>query len=203
MKRFILTVVIAVVAVGAWGQQALPNPYDEAAAFIRSAAAMNWASLTGDDVRTLLSQLSVAVQKVTYVERLRVASWHLPGLGEFRAGDNLGGALFLTTHVVISAGTILTAYFLLPSNVRFSSLDYLTAPISTIKSTWEGNSIESYLPTAAVLAGGMVLDGVLRWLSATHAAHEGQENLAAGRVTFQPRLELGPRGMMMGMHWRW
>ena len=63
--------------------------------------------------------------------------------------------------VTVLAGTLLSAYFVLPANVQFGSLDYLNAPISAIQTAWESNSLVSYLPLAGVLAGGMILETVL------------------------------------------
>ncbi len=205
MKRLMLIGLIAAIAGAAWGQQATPDPYADAAALLKSAAAINLASVTGDDVKMLLSQLSVAVQRTTYVQRIRRASMMVPGLGELKTGDTVGGVLLMSAHVAVAAGTLLGAYFLLPGNVRFGAggLDYLGTPIQNIETTWESNSLRDYLPSIGALAGGMVLQHVLRFVSAAHAAREARANLAAGKVTFEPRLDFGSGGMMMGMGMRW
>ncbi len=143
--------------------------------------------------------LLVAVQKERYVQRLRTASFILPGLGQFMAGDTLGGFLFVGWNVTILAGTLVTAYLVLPSNVQFGSLNYLTAPVSEISDAWRSNTLVSYIPLAAVLAGGLILEMVLRSVSADNAARKAEQNIADGKVTFQPNLELLDGGLGFGM----
>ena len=155
------------------------------------------------DLEKLAAHLSIAIQKSRYVERARSASFALPGLGQFMTGDTLGGWLFVAWDVTIFAGTLLSAYFVLPANVQFGSLDYFSAPISTIRSAWESNNLVSYLPLAGVLVGGMILETVLRYVSAENAAQSARKNINAGKVTFEPTLDFLDGGPGFGMRMRY
>ncbi|HVO39754.1 MAG TPA: hypothetical protein VMV03_12060 [Spirochaetia bacterium] len=148
-------------------------------------------TMTMDDIEKIAAHLSIAFQKGRYVERVRAASYALPGLGQFMAGDTLGGWLYVAWDVTILAGTLISAYFVLPPNVQFGSLDYLNSPLSTIRAAWESNSVLSYLPLAAVIAGGVILEMVLRSASAENAAQTARKNIDAGKVTFEPTLDFG------------
>jgi hypothetical protein len=156
-------------------------------------------TMTMDDVEKIAAHLSIAFQKSRYVDRARAASYALPGLGQFMTGDTLGGWLYVAWDVTILAGTLISAYFVLPSNVQFGSLDYLNSPLSTIRAAWESNSVLSYLPLAAVIAGGVILEMVLRSASSENAAQTARKNIAAGKVTFEPTLDLTGGGPGVGM----
>jgi len=164
-------------------------------------------SMTVGDLEKLEGQLSVAIQKEAYVRRAAMASFRLPGVGQLRTGDTLGGALFLTGDLAVVAGTLVGAYFLLPANVQFGSLDYLNAPFSTIETTWKANTLAEYLPSIAVAAGGSVAQMLLRVWSARQAEADARAAVQSGKVTFQPELVplVGPmgQGMGAGVRFRW
>ena len=139
-----------------------------------------------------------------YVQRARNASWHFPGAGQFMTGDPAGGSLFLAGDVTVIAGTLVGAYFLLPSNVQFSSLDYFSDPLSTIRTRWEGNSVVDYLPSCGVLVGGMIVKHILGHFAAVEAEKSARQNIADGTVTFTPNLEfLDGRRAGFGMRMRY
>jgi len=156
-------------------------------------------ALTMDDIEKIAFHLSIAVQKERYVQRMRNASFALPGLGQFMAGDTLGGWLFIAWDVTVLAGTLVSAYLVLPANVQFSSLDYLNSSLSTIRNAWLSNSLLSYLPLVGVIAGGVILETVLRYVSADNAERTAQKNIEEGKVTFQPTLDFGDGGLGLGM----
>ncbi len=156
-------------------------------------------NLTVDDLEKVAEHLAIAVQKERYVQRARNASFMLPGLGQFMTGDTLGGWLFVAWDLTVLAGTLVSAYFVLPANVQFASLDYLNSPLSTIRSVWASNSIIAYLPLVGVLAGGVILETVLRYVSADNAANTARRNIDQGKVTFQPTLDLLDGGLGLGM----
>ena len=168
-------------------------------------------SMTVGDLEKLEGQISVAIQKEEYVRRTAAASFFLPGLGQFRTGDTTNGALFLAGDLAVAAGALLGTYFLLPSNVQFSSLNYLNTPLSSIRSTWESNTLTDYAPSIAMAVGGMAVEMVLRWAASKNAASDAREAVASGKVTFQPELfplfgPVGPDGRMgmgMGFGLRW
>ena len=154
------------------------------------------------DLQAALDSLSVAQQEYTYVKRAETASFWLPGLGQLRDGDSGLGALFLAGDLGLFAGTVLGTYFLLPADLQFGQLNYLTTPLSTIKDDWEGHNLLDYLPSLAVAVGGAILSHALRFISADNAGELARENIQDKRVTFQPEpilLMPGTSGMRMGM----
>jgi hypothetical protein len=171
-------------------------------AALQEMAATQLGTLTMADLAKLAGRLSVAQQKVQYVQRARRASFMIPGAGQFMTGDKLGGSLFLAGDIAVVAGSLIGAYFLLPTNVQFNNLDYLNDPIMNIQSAWQVNSILSYLPSFGVLVGGAVLRGVLGHFSAVSAAREARQNIADGKVTFTPNFDLTRHGFGMGMMMR-
>lgn len=167
-------------------------------------------TMTVADLEKLAGEISIAIQKDQYVRDAGRASMILPGTGQLRTGDTTGGALFLAGDVVLFAGTLLGAYFLLPSNVQLSSMSYLGAPLSSIRSTWGSNTLGDYIPSIAVVAGGMAAQMLLRWISSRNAEDGARRAITSGKVTFQPQLVplLGPLssdgkpGFGIGLRWR-
>jgi len=158
--------------------------------------------LTVGEAQDLLGEISIAYQKAAYVSKSRGASMMLPGLGQFMNGDPGMGALFLSLDLAAGVGTLLGAYFLLPDELQFDQLNYFTAPFSAIESAWEGQSFVDLLPSLGVLAGGGVVLAILRGVSSNHAARLAEEKIAAGEITFEPKLSIlpgGPGAMGFGM----
>jgi hypothetical protein len=160
-------------------------------------------TLTVGDLLKAAERVSLASQKIHYVQRARMASMMLPGTGQFMTGDALGGSLYLTADLAVMAGTMIGAYYLLPANVQFMSFDYMNRPMADIHTTWLSNNISSYLPSLGVMAGGMVLKGVLGHFAAQGAAARARKNIADGTVTFTPRLGFFDSGFGMGMMMRY
>jgi hypothetical protein len=158
--------------------------------------------LTVGEAQDLLGEISIAYQKAAYVSKSRGASMMLPGLGQFMNGDPGMGALFLSLDLAAGVGTLLGAYFLLPDELQFDQLNYFTEPYSAIESAWEGQSFVDLLPSLGVLAGGGVVLAILRGVSSNHAARLAEEKIAAGEITFEPKLSIlpgGPGAMGFGM----
>jgi len=220
MKRALL-IVAAVAAIAASAGAQAPGaqgPGEQTAAALAAAGAAAirgelgaaMAEMSGDqlgaltvgDLIRLGERISVAEQNARYVEKARAASQMFPGVGQFMTGDTVGGSLFLAGDVALMTGMLIGAYALLPSNVQFSSLNYFGDPTGTIRSRWESNSISDYLPSAAVMLGGMIVKAVVGHFAAEDAARRARENIAAGKVTFTPNLEFLGRGVGAGMRMR-
>jgi hypothetical protein len=186
-----IAVIMAGAAVGAGAQQALSPTglEDSLGAALQEMAASPLGTLTVGDLARLAARLSIAEQQDRYIQRARNASWHFPGAGQFMTGDTAGGSLFLAGDLAVIGGTLVGAYFLLPSNVQFSSLDYFNDPLSTIRSRWEGNSVVNYLPSFGVLVGGMIVKHILGHFASVEAEKRARQNIADGKVTFTPNLE--------------
>jgi hypothetical protein len=158
--------------------------------------------LTVGEARDLLGEISIAYQKAAYVSKSRAASFILPGMGQFMNDDPGMGALFLSLDLVTGVGTLLGAYFLLPDELRFDQLNYFTESYGNIESAWKDHSFVDLLPSIGVLAGGGLVQAILRGVSSNHAAKLAEARIAAGQITFEPRLTIlsgGPGAMGFGM----
>ncbi len=152
------------------------------------------------DLRALMSlrdRLSVAAQKDDYVRRMGVHSFLLPGLGQIETGNVGAGIGFMAADLAVLAGSVVTAYYLLPADLRFDRLDYFRSDISTINSAWQGHTLTDYLPAAAVMLAGMTLDQTLRHWSAAVARRDAAGAIDSGAVTFTPKIGLGVLGFQV------
>lgn len=80
------------------------------------------ADLTVGDFEALAAANSIERQKRHYVGSSAAALFLIPGLGQFKTGDNLGGTLHLVGQVALVAGTMYGAWALMPSEFRNSNL---------------------------------------------------------------------------------
>jgi hypothetical protein len=206
MKRSIIALAMtAALAAAAFAQEKAPETFgfqQELSAELQDMSGTQLGTLTIGDLEKVAGRVSIVVQKIRYVQKARRASFVFPGAGQFMTGDTLGGSLFLAGDVAIMAGTLLGAYFLLPSNVQFSRLDYLNTSLGSIRTAWESNSITNYLPSIGVLAGGMILKAILGHFSSVDAESRARANIAEGKVTFTPNLDVMGPGFGMGMGMR-
>ena len=168
------------------------------------------ASLTFGQIEDLMADLSVPAQKMAYVKSSAFASMLVPGLGQFKNGDALAGALFFAGNLAIVAGTAVGLYYLLPPELRFDALDYLDASKAEIRTAWEtaedNATLREALPFMGVATGGFLLQQIVAHISARHAAALATENIRNGSVIFTPRvgMMMGPMGhMSLGMGFRY
>jgi hypothetical protein len=150
--------------------------------------------MTVGEAQDLLGEISIAYQKAAYVSKSRAASFMLPGLGQFMNDDPGMGALFLSLDLLTGVGTLLGAYFLLPDELQFDELNYFTDSYSTMEIAWKDQSFVDLLPSLGVLAGGGLVQVILRGVSSNHAATLAEQNIAEGKVTFEPKLTVLPGG---------
>jgi hypothetical protein len=158
--------------------------------------------MTVGDVQDLLGEISIAYQKAAYVSKSRAASFMLPGMGQFMNDDPGAGALFLSIDLLTGVGMLLGAYFLLPDELQFDQLNYFTEPYRNIEDAWKDQSFVDLLPSMGVLAGGALVQVILRGVSGNHAAKLAEQKIAAGEITFEPKLSIlpgGPGAMGFGM----
>jgi len=161
--------------------------------------------LTVGEVVAIASRISVARQELAYVQRARLASFHIPGMGQFMTGNSGAGVAYLLAGLTTGVGSLVGWYMLLPEDLQFGSLDYLNAPFSDIEDAWKGHSLSEYLPSIGAMAGGMVVNGIVRVLSAGAAGKSARENIRNEAVRFEARpflLLAGPHGRGMGMGMR-
>lgn len=158
--------------------------------------------LTVGEAQELLGEISIAYQQAAYVSKSRAASMVLPGVGQFMNDDPGTGALFLSLDLVTGIGTLLGAYFLLPDELQFDQLNYFKESFVNIENAWKAQSFTDLLPSIGVLAGGGLVQVILRGVSSNHAAKLAEQRIAAGEITFEPKLTilpLGPGAMGFGM----
>lgn len=141
--------------------------------------------LDGPALADLAKQLRTTALERAYVARASALSFMMPGAGQFYAGNPAGGAAFAAGQLAVVGGTLAGAYFLLPADLRFDSLNYFAAPISTIKTTWENHSIADYLPTMGIMAAGMIVDMPLRFFASKGAAADALAAVKAGKVNLE------------------
>jgi hypothetical protein len=207
MRNITVTLVLLALCAGAaFAQEAAPSPGldQELGAALQDIASTQLGTLTVADMVKIAERISIAEQKVTYVRKVRMASFMFPGAGQFMTGDPLGGSLYLAGDLAIVTGTILGAYYLLPGDLRFSaSLNYFTSSYSQITNAWASHSFVDYLPSLGMMAGGFIVKAVLGHFSAVDAARRARTNIENGTVTFAPDLDFGEHGFGMGMRFRY
>ena len=199
MKRIASLVVLSLLAAALLGAEPAPGPSMKAeiSAALEEYSPTELGSLTVGDLQAIADRLAVAHMKAAFVPRSAMMSMMMPGMGQFANGDAAGGALFMAGNIAVTAATIAAAWLLLPADVQPQSL--FVAPLSSFETRLEAHTPLEYLPAAAVVAGGMLLDGILRAASAHHAARLARKNIEEGRVTFEPGAGPMGRGFMLGV----
>jgi hypothetical protein len=163
-------------------------PYNQAIdQFMDERATSTVDEITIGDLRQLGATLSVVAQEEDYVRRASQASYLMPGSGHFGVGETGRGVAFLAGSVVIAAGTVVGAYFLLPEEVQFGELDYINDSFREIGTTWRGESIASLLPSFGVLLGGGLIHAILGELASNDAENIARRQIETGEKTFDPK----------------
>lgn len=145
------------------------------------------------------ARIQLAMQKDEYVRSTAMMSMFIPGAGQLRNGDTAEGAGFIAVHAATIAGTLAGIYYLLPADLRFDSLDYISSSKQTIHDAWMGHSFVDYLPAMGAAVAGMLVDGGIRYWSATRAAYGAKAAIDSGKATLRPMV--GPGYFGMGMHY--
>ncbi len=217
MKKILFSVLIISIAGSAFAgdrrdsEKRHSSPVtDEIEAILADEADTVITSLTFGELENLLGRVSIPMQKAAYIQQSSVASMMMPGKGQFMNGDTLSGALFLSGDLLVTAGTLVGGYFLLPSELQFGQLDYFNLTHTEIKDAWtaaaESMTLKDALPTLGVMAGGALLHSGIRAFSARHAAALARDNIEEGKVTFEARTSFftsghGRMGVGMGMRY--
>ena len=197
MRKALFVAVALAAAAVAFSLPRTVNPVaDTLKAMIGEKRSSEMGSMTVADLEEAVARLSVAMQQEAWIHGSAMASMMMPGLGQLRNGDALGGSLYLAADIAVKAGAMVGAWFLLPGDVQ---LNYFTTPISTIETAWRSHTVADYLPSLGVMAAGVLLECVLRGFSASGAARLAERGVADGTVTFEPVLIGSGRGMGFGM----
>lgn len=167
-------------------KQDLAQLGDDVSGILANEKDKSLSGMTVGDVTAILDKISVAQQQYLWVKKSEHASLALPGLGQYLNGDSLNGTLYLSGSVLLFAGTIVGAYYLLPSDLRFDSINYFRDSFSSIHTAWQSHSFVDYLPSIGMMVGGAVLQGILRAVSADAAGKLAKQRIKDGSITFQP-----------------
>jgi len=143
--------------------------------------------LTIGDLRDLGAQLSIVAQEENFIRSARQASRVIPGAGQFIADAPGPGVAFATGSLVVVAGTLVGAYFVLPRRVQFHKTDYINDSFNEIGSAWRDQSIMSLLPAFGVLVGGGIIHGILSDAAAGDAERRARALVASGEKRFEPQ----------------
>jgi hypothetical protein len=200
MRKLIPILAILLAAAAAFAADPsprIPSLQQEVAAALEEYAPREVGALTVGDLEQIAARLSLVRQKASFVPRSAMMSMAMPGMGQFVNGDRAAGVLFAAGNVAIMAGTIAATWLLLPADVQPQSL--FVVPVASIKTLVEDHTLLEYLPAAGAMAGGLLLDCVLRMASAGHAAGLARKNIAEGKITFEPESGFTGHGFMMGM----
>lgn len=151
------------------------------------------ADLTVGDLKALAEAQSVERQERRYVHGAAVSSFLVPGLGQFKTGDAVGGTLNLAGHIALVGGTLYGAWALLPSDLQDLDLSH-GARKDLMRNYWlhEPGKVAA---SAGVMVGGMTVALVHRFWAASDAGEKAEANLASGKVTFEPDLGWGHFGL--------
>ncbi len=200
MKKLLLLIITVATAVSAFADGPVEirgyeeedyKVYREEAAVILEAAGNSpIGEFTLIEMKEVALDLSIPFQKMQYVKKSKITSAIFPGIGQFMNDDPVSGTFFLLTDIAVTTGTLIGAYYLLPDELQFDRLNYFRDSSAAINERWDNQSFMDMLPTMGVIAGGIVVSGIVRLISATHAGKLAQKNIAEGKIKFEPKLIL-------------
>ena len=153
--------------------------------------------LSLNELDSYRERVETAIRKDAYVRSTARMSMHFPGAGQIRNGDTTEGIGFIALHAATIAGTLAGWYFLLPSDLRFDELDYLSSSKQTIHDAWMAHSLKDYLPGIGVMAAGMIVDGGVRHWSSVSAMNGARAAIESGKARLNPVVGPGYFGMRM------
>lgn len=184
-----------------WDKESLQYTIGAMEEFFQANADRPAGELTFSEYQQAAAELSIAQQKDEYLSEVRMRSFLMPGSGHFKVDREVRGLLFGATGLAMTAGTLVTAYYLLPDELKFDELNYITESFSEIETAWEAQSIETMWPAFATMAGGMLVKTVVRIAALYDAGKIAEEQIESGQKTFQPEPFLMMAGTvpMMGM----
>ena len=107
-------------------------------------------------------------------------------MGQFKNGAIGLGILFLLGELVVSAGTLVGTYLVLPDAV--TQLDYLDDSAAVIETAWKSLSLREMAPAMGIMAAGGLVDMILRGLASKNASHLARKRIESGEKTFSPRI---------------
>lgn len=190
MKQFLVTMVLG-------GALIAGAVAESPAAWAEARSTVKVADLTVGDLKAWADAQSIERQERRYVYGSSFSSFLLPGLGQFKVGDPVGGTLNLAGHIAVVGGTMYGVWALLPSDLKKSGLS--RDERHDRMSDYLHNDPAKVAPALGVMAGGVALTLVHRFWAASDAKTQALANLESGAVTFEPALFQGGLGFRMRM----
>jgi hypothetical protein len=135
---------------------------------------------------SLSARMERAIAKDVYLRSTAAMSLMMPGAGQFRNGEAPAGTGFLALHLGTVAGGLAAFYFLMPADLRFDQLDYVSSPHGDIRDAWKAHSISDYAAAIAPRAAAALLDTGVRYWSATAAYASAKTAIDQGRAKLVP-----------------
>src|SRR5208337_4984435 len=126
--------------------------------------------LTLSEILPYRNRLSIAAQEDEYVKKMSALSFKVPGSGQIKMGDTVGGAAFASLHIVLLLGQTVGAFLLLPQDLR--EIDYLHQPIRGIIDAYESHNAQDFLPSVEITTACILADLALMAWSSTSAGRE-------------------------------
>lgn len=153
--------------------------------------------LTIDERLNIAGELSVQMQESMYVRHASISSFLIPGAGQFMTGDPVSGTIHMASEAAIIGGVITGLYFLLPEDLKDSSLTR-----DERHDLFKSYDRDELLPAMGVVAGGVLLSLFNSITASRGAAENALENIETGAVIFKPYVNIGNTlGLGFRMHW--
>lgn len=164
------------------------NLYDaEIEVFVAENGERELGTLTLRELSVLADRLSVTAQEESYVRRAKLSSRFMPGAGHFAIGEPGIGAAYTTGSILVTAGTVVGAYILLPEGVQFGEVDYIDDSFRDIGNAWRSESFASLLPAMGVLLGGSIVNAILAEIASQDAEARARRQIESGERRFEPK----------------
>lgn len=201
--------VLLLVSATAFAEDAMSPEVDRYMRTIREFTAENEDTPAGEitlgEIRAVIARLSVIRQQIAHVRKSAAISFFMPGAGHIMNGRTGSGVLFAAGGVLISGGTLVGAYFVLPESVQFGNVNYFTDSFAAIEAEWKALSFTDLLPSLGIITAGTIVDMFYRGFVSKKAASVARTAIRNGEKEFEPEfgLFLGGAGKpMMGMRHR-
>ena len=180
MKRILVAVILSAVLAAAAGAEGVD-------AWAQARSSLKTSDLTVADWKALAEAESVERQERGYVMGASVSSFLLPGLGQFKVGDPLGGTLNLVGHVALVGGTLYGAWLLMPADIKNADRDQRREKFGATLFS----DPAQVAPVVGIVVGGVALSIVQRFWASGDAKAQALSNLESGKVVFEPQFDHG------------
>jgi hypothetical protein len=157
--------------------------------------------LTLGERLALASAVSISMQEQSYVRHAAMASFMVPGAGQFQVGNYGLGAIHLGAEAAIIGGSAVALWYLAPPGLLDFSMT-MEQRHAAMGAYLTKDRIGEILPAMGVVAGGALLSFINRAIAADGARKGAQANLASGKVKFEASLSMVGGMPGLGMSWK-